>query len=204
MPRKLNNFTLAQKHLISHLESPQFKKREDAESTQSSVPILQRIVELGFITDSSQEGLSLFGYNPSSKLYSRMEERAFVTGFMKHTKALNFVNWMNTYSDKIAFIIVNEPNKNFEPIWWETDIIAPIAVTVSGSSLRPEQIELPNIDTKLFTILPSKQIETSKKEVGLNASTEVDYIACFDPLYGRLASSSKGLYQDILNALNII
>lgn len=50
-------FAAAQKQTLDYLSSAEFKEREDAQTTVSSLPILKKIVEKGFVTDNSQEGI---------------------------------------------------------------------------------------------------------------------------------------------------
>ena len=56
-PKLELSFSEAQEWLIKHLDSAAFKKRENAEDTISSIPILQKIVKEGMITENSQEAL---------------------------------------------------------------------------------------------------------------------------------------------------
>ena len=106
-------FADAQRKMIEYLRSEDFKGREDAQDTIDSTYILEQIINGGIITTQSQEGSISTGFNPDSKLYYRIEERAFITGFMTLEKAHVCMNYINTYTDKVGFIIRSEPSKEF-------------------------------------------------------------------------------------------
>lgn len=197
------NFRRVQRKIIRYLGSQEFKERGDADSTQSSVPILQQIVKLGYLTNNSQEGNINNSYNNKTKTYSREEERAYVSGFMQPDKARNFIEYINTYTDKVAFIIYNEPSDEFYNLFISTTYIPSIALTISGSSKSPNNIPM-SINSKTFPVLPSKIIESEKEQLNLHIQDQLEYVECFDPLYGRLATSNRGLYNDVLNALENI
>ena len=129
-------FADAQRKMIEYLNSKEFKDREDAQDTKSSVAILKQIIKGGIITNQSQEGSVTSGFNPDSKLYYRIEERAFITGFMTLKKAHVCMKYINTYTDKVGFILRSEPSKEFEKEFFEGDTkaMSSIPVTVSGTS----------------------------------------------------------------------
>lgn len=196
-------FIDAQKKMIENLESDEFKEREDAQTTLKSIPILQSIIRGGIITTGSQEGLILNGYNPDSKRYYHIEERAFVDGFMKHVHAVEFIKWINTHTDKLAIMIRKEGSAEFEKEFWSKDLtkIPRIPVTVSGSTLRKGgKLEL-HADTNIFTVMDTKAIEFEQANAHINKSENVDLVVCIDLVYGRKATSARGLYKDILEGL---
>ncbi len=196
-------FEDAKKRMVKYLTSEEFKTREDAENTQDSVPILIKIIQHGFITDNSQEGSISNGYNLDTKMYYHIEERAYVTGFMKQEKARAFVEWINSYTDKVALIIHSEPSKEFETLFYEGDVkaIPSIPVTIQGSSKTKGAITALHPFSKLSTILPTKIVDFERKQVHINKSERVEYVQVFDPKYGRKATSKQGLYADILKGL---
>ena len=196
-------FADAQKKMIEYLSSDEFTSREDAETTVSSVPILKRIVRGGFLTDNSQEGLIMNGFNPDSKRYYHIEERAYVTGFLKSEKALALVAWINSYTDKVAFVIDSDPSKAYDTLFFEGDtkLVPSIPVTVEGSSPTKGKITKLEPATTLTTRLPEKVVEFQKKNVHINKAEKVFYVAVFDPKYGRKAAGVGGLYADILKGL---
>jgi len=196
-------FTEAKNKMIKYLNSKEFKGREDAEDTQSSVEILEQIIKGGLITTGSQEGLISTGFNPDSKRYYRIEERAYINGFMKLEQAYKFIEYINTYTDKVGFIIRSEPSKEFNKEFFEgnTKILSSIPVTVSGTSKTNTTIKILYPATKLQTVLPSSVIDAEKKQIQLNKSEACVYIAVFDPVYGCKATSKQGLYNAVLNGL---
>lgn len=180
------NFNNAKKRMIKYLESDAFKNREDAQTTLKSIKILQKINQLGFITNDSQEGVIETGTiseSPSPKKRKKyvIKERAYVTGFMKRNQSKEFVDRMNSLTDKIAFIIdINKNTDNY------------IAVTTQN-----------NVPfTKIFLNLNIKTFNFIKSEAYLDKDEEVDCVACIDPVYGRLATSKDGLYKDIIKSLS--
>lgn len=194
----VDKFKRAQQLMYKYLTSDEFRNREDAESTQSSVSILQKIIHNGYITNNSQEGTIVTSYTDNK--YFRMEERAYVSGFMHCDKASKFINYINTYTDKVAFAIFSNPSEDYHTKFKSSDYIPSIALTVFGySSESPEQIKLTqSMSTR--TVLPTSIVEFEKEQVHLNG-IKVEYVECFDPRYGRLATAADGLYNDILKAL---
>ena len=198
-------FADAQRKMIEYLNSKEFKDREDAEDTKSSVAILKQIIKGGIITNQSQEGSITTGFNPDSKLYYRIEERAFITGFMKLEKAYVCMKYINTYTDKVGFILRSEPSKEFEKEFFEGDTkaMSSIPVTVSGTSKTNNTI-IKGLEpvTRLQTVLPSSVIDSLKKESHLNKTDSCVFVTVFDPVYGHKATSKAGLYKALLDALN--
>ena len=197
-------FADAQRKMIEYLNSKEFKDREDAEDTKSSVAILKQIIKGGIITNQSQEGSVTSGFNPDSKLYYRIEERAFITGFMTLKKAHVCMKYINTYTDKVGFILRSEPSKEFEKEFFEGDTkaMSSIPVTVSGTSKTNTIIKVLEPVTRLQTILPSSVIDSLKKESHLNKTDSCVFVTVFDPVYGHKATSKAGLYKAVLDALN--
>jgi len=199
-------FAEAQRQMIQYLGSPEFSSREDAKTTLKSIPILQTIIKYGYITDTSQEGLILTGYNSDTKRNYRIEERAYLTGFMKEGAGRKFVDWLNTYTDKGAFIIHSEPSKKFEQLFYgeDTAAIPSVPVTGSGTSIPKQPIRILNPDTRLLTIFPSSLMDATRKQAHINKAENVVYVCCFDPQYGRKASGTKGLYVDCIKGLRSV
>ena len=102
-------FDEAIKHSIDYLNSSEFRNREDAQTTIKSIPLIIKINSMGFLTDNSQEGLILKGYNPDSKNYYEIKERAYISGFMKKENGLELINWINMNTEMTAFEVLNEP-----------------------------------------------------------------------------------------------
>ena len=194
------SFADAQEWLIQHLNSPAFKKRENAEDTISSIPLLQKIVKEGMITQNSQEGTISSGYNKITKIFYKEKQRAYLSGFMKPKESFKFVDWINTYTDKVAFVTavvsidVDDDLRN---------TTTPIAVTVSTGS-NTKLPENPN-DYKKFSVMPQffdeETFESIKRGSNIRNDVNVYFVNVFDPKYGRLASSKDGLYADVLKGL---
>jgi len=195
-------FSDAQKKMIEYLRSEEFKGREDAKDTIDSTHILQKIVKGGIITTQSQEGIISTGFNPDSKRYYRIEERAYIIGFMTLEKAHVFINYINTYTDKVGFIIRSEPSKEFDKEFFEgTKPISGIPVTVSGTSKTNAAIKTLYPFSTLQLVLPSREIDSIKKEAHLNKSDSSVFITILDPVYGRKATNKAGLYNAVLDGL---
>ena len=196
-------FADAQDKMIEYLNSKEFKEREDAEDTQSSVAILNEIIKGGIITTGSQEGIISTGFNPDSKLYYRIEERAFITGFMKLELAHVSMNYINTYTDKVGFIVRSEPSKEFDKEFFEGDTkaLSSIPVTVSGTSKTNTLIKVLHPYSRLQLVLPLSIIDSQKKEAHLNKSDSCVFVTVFDPVYGRKATNKAGLYKAVVDAL---
>jgi len=189
--------------MLKYLDSAEFKGREDAEDTQSSTKLLQAIIKNGYITDGSQEGSIKTGYNEITKRYYRIEERAYVTGFMKDAQAKEFVSLLNTYSDKVAYIARIDSSKAFEESFYKNASATPsIPVTVQGSSPTKTTITKLEPFTHVITVFPEKIMDFERKQIHLNKAEHAAYVICFDPKYGRKAASKNGLYGDILKALS--
>ncbi len=194
-------FATAQKQGIAYLQSDEFKTREDAESTIPSIPILIEITKNGLVTDNSQEGLIVTGFNDDSGRYYRIEERAYVTGVMKTKEAYAFVTKFNETTDKIAFVIHADSSKEFKKKYMGTDPIPNIPVTKSGSSEKGLKfITQMHSDTKIPLVLPAGVFGKPYNEI----TEEVEEVAVIDPVYGRKAASAKGLYKAILQTLKDI
>ena len=192
-------FAAAIKKSITYLSSDEFKGRDDAETTVASIPTLIKINKGGFLTDNSQEGLILKGKNPETKKSYVIKERAYVSGFMPHAAAPKFVEHVNTFSDKVAFIIYSNPSPAFEKAFMSGPVDELPKVTLTISSLGQTPFKE---DTKTFTSLPTKIVNFQKEAVHLNTSEPVDYVQVFDPQYGRKASAPNGLYKAILAGLS--
>jgi hypothetical protein len=117
---------------------------------------------------------------------------------MPHAVATKFVEQINTFSDKVAFIIYSNPSPAFEKAFMggPVDKLPKVTLTISSSGGTPFKE-----DTKTFTVLPTKIVNFQKEAVHLNTSESVDYVQVFDPQYGRKASAPNDLYKAILAAL---
>lgn len=199
-------FKEALKESIKYLESDDFKNREDAEDTLPQIHNLIKINKLGLLTTGSQQGRVYQGYNPDTKRYYEIRERAQLSGFMPRVKALHLIEYLNSHTDKIAFFVHSQPGKEFEKLFYEgnPELIPSIPITVSASSLKKVKFTKFFSDSKNPTIFPESLYNFEKKNAHLNKSEDVLLIIIIDPVYGREAPSSNGLYKDVFNALKSI
>lgn len=199
-PKLELSFSEAQDWLIKHLDSTAFKKRENASNTISSIPILQKIVKEGMITQNSQEGTISKGFSKFNNMFYKIKERAYLSGFILHNNSFKFVDWINTYTDKVAFVTAIIPDDIDHFIRRTT---TPIAVTV-GTSSKNKLTENPT-DYTIDSIIPQSFDEETfhsiKRSSNIKNDVHVDFVNIFDPKYGRLASSKDGLYADVLKGL---
>ena len=197
-PRLNLSFEKAKEWLIQHLASDDFKAREDSGDTISSVPILQEIVRYNMITENSQEGIISKGFNEHSKEFYVIKERAYLSGFMKHPAALKLVNYLNIYTDKVAFITMIVPTE-VEDYLRATK--GNIAVTVEASAKSAERVTNFTTASVAQQFIDESGLTFMKGSLNIHEDVEVDLVMCFDPQYGRLASSKDGLYADVLKGL---
>ena len=199
-------FADAIKRSVEYLNSDEFKTREDAESTLPAIQELVRVNTLGFLTTNSQQGVIEKGYNPDSKRYYEIRERAYLSGFLKADVAQAFLDWMNTYTDKIAFATRFEPGNAFKKLFWEgpRDATPTIPVTIQGGTpTRGKVIQTFDAVTRTPLVMPESTLTFQKKEAHLNQSERVTYVEVIDPQYGRHAMSKRGgLFQDVVKALS--
>lgn len=191
-------FKDAQKFVIKYLESDSFKNREDAETTINTIPLLKTINNNGFITENSQQGINSSGYNSSTGLYYSIKERAYISGFMKTQHAVKFTSWINTHTDKVAFIIY-QVNKNVD---FSKLPFIPVTVTANGK----DKSDLTNFKpyTKIRTVLPENDITFLKKNSKLNLNESIEYISVIDPVYGRKSTNKNGLISDVIHGLSYL
>jgi hypothetical protein len=195
-------FTDAQTKLIEYLSSSDFLHREDTHDTIASIPILENIIKGGFLTENSQEGMCKSGYNTETKRYYRIEERAYLSGFIKRENARKFVEQFNTETDKIAFIIQIDSTKAFDTLFYkEPSAVSSIPVTVSNSATTRSGIKSLYPDSSVKLVWPIRTLNAIKQSVYLNKGEAVEYVVCIDPMYCRKGTSVKGLYKDILKLL---
>jgi hypothetical protein len=204
-------FENALNQTIEYLSSDEFKSREDAQTTLPAIKDLQEVNRKGYLTVDSQQGVIEKGQNSESNhLYSNhfyeIRERAYLDGFMKKEQAYKFIDWLNTYTDKIAFQTYAVPGKEFEKVFNQRldGRIPTIPVTVSASTLnKDETLTKFTPYTAIPTILPKYGVELEKKDAHIKASENVIMVVVIDPIYGRHAMSTPGgLFEDVFKALD--
>lgn len=199
-------FEEAIKHSIEYLKSSEFRDREDAQTTIKSLPILIKINSDGFLTDNSQEGMIIKGYNPDTKTYYEIKERSYITGFLKKEQGHALIHWINMNTEMTAFEVLNEPTDFFENLYMKDSIqyIPNIIVTASRSSKVKEELSKVAFskNTQLIVALPEIIMNNLKKQLKIDKSEKTIYINIFDAKYGRRASSKDGLFHAVLKGLS--
>ncbi len=200
-------FDDARKEMIKYLSSDEFKEREDAETTIPAIQILKEINKAGLLTTNSQTGEDEKGFNKETKRYYHIVERAYIDGFMKRERALKVIEYLNAYTDKIAYFIYVNPDPAFQKLFYEGDVkaVPSIPVTVSGSSSKSNKdIKQLFSATTMPTTLPQSTADFYKKNAKLNKSEDVLWLTFIDPEYGRNALKKDGLFTVVLDALKQI
>ena len=196
-------FINAQTKIIKYLKSSDFSNREDAQDTIPSIPILEKIISNGFISEGSQEGIYKSGYNAKTKMYYKIKERAYLSGFMKRDKARKFVERLNTETNKIAFIVQIDSSDAFNKLFYEgvPEAVSSIPVTVENSATIKSGIKSLYPFSKIKLVIPLQAFNFMKKLAYLDKRNRVEYVVCIDAVYCRRASSVNGLYKDVLKFL---
>lgn len=120
-----------------------------------------------------------------------MSERALLGGFMLRSMAVVFVDWINTYTDKIASVPVYVKNRRNI----NTDNQLPIAIAMIHKGSKKEAFFYING-------YMTPEIESSnREEVHLLPDEDVLSVTIFDPQYGRHAWIKGGLINDVLAGL---
>lgn len=192
-------FATKQKQMINTLKSSEFQEREDAVTTIPSLAFLLEINKLGMITTNSQEGIILEGYNPDSKKYYKIEERAYLEGIMKIEEANRFVAKINETTDKVAFLVRSETCKEYKKLYDENKN-PKIPLTISGTSSTKNGKK----DMKYFTSMPLAIPDVYMQKDFKDISEKVELVFVFDPKYGRKASLKSGLYSAVIQTLKDI
>lgn len=178
-------FVDAQKKMIQTLQSDSFAKRGDSDDTIVDIPTLVQIIKKGFITTDSQPGIEHKGFNQETGNPYHIKERAYVIGYMKRKRGIEFMNQFNLTSDKGCYITsIDGDEKNIHPAEW-------IPLTISNN--KPV--------TRAALSMPMNIFDFYRKEAHIDKSEDVVYIVCYDPVWNRRASSKHGLFHDILHAL---
>ena len=197
-------FSDAQKKMIKVINSAAFKKQPDTGDTISSIPMLEKIIQAGLITDGSQEGLCKSGYNKRENDYYLIKERAYLSGFMPRDKAREFVERLNTETDIIAFITTIDSSKAYDTLFYTNPgATSSIPITIAGSA--DTKSELKNISlsphSKIRFVMPVASFNFSKQQVFLDKEEDVEHVVVIDPVYCHKASSVNGLYKNVVKIL---
>jgi hypothetical protein len=197
-------FDEAKKSMVKYLKSEEFADREDAKTTLPAMKVLQEINKHGYITTNSQIGDDYNGFNPETKNYYRIRERAYLEGFMKKSKALELIEEINSKTDKVAYFMYANPDPEFEKLYFKSSSkeFPKIGVTISGTSKKSvEDIKKYGIFTFLSTVLPLSTFHFYLKQAKINKTENVVWVSIYDPVYGRNALGKNGLFKVVLEAL---
>jgi hypothetical protein len=185
-------FKEALKKSVELFDSKEFieLRREEDPTMIKHLPLLQKINKLGFLTENSQAGRFSKGKHYKDGLPYEIHERAYVSGFMLETKAVEFIKHFNLYTDK---------NVAFVPVCSDTiHLPASLDIPVTYSIHK----KITSIDTHMSTALPNSLFEWYKKFLKINKSEKVVYLFCWDTKWDRLASKENGLFKDIIKTLS--
>ena len=206
------SFDLAKEAMAIHLQSPVFSERENAGNTIGSLDELTTVNRNGLITINSQEGVISQGFNEETKRFWKMKERGYLTGFMRLSRGGKFINWINSNTDKIAFLTAIVSDEDFEAAFTRRSAYrgsAPlesffpsIAVTLEGGSETSFE-DIVNLFSFSHVPLITTQssLDSEKENARLKKEEEVILITLIDPIYGRLCKSPEGLYADVMKGL---
>lgn len=205
------SFDLAKEAMAIHLQSPMFSKKENTGNTIGSLDELTTINRNGFITTNSQEGVIDQGFNKETKRFWKTKERGCLVGLMRLSRGGKFIKWINSNTDKIAFLTDIVNNEDFEAHFTRKaahtgsapleSFFPSIVVTLEGTS----ETSVEDVNLFAYSHLPlirdQRSLDSEKEEVRLKKEEDVILITLIDPTYGRLCKSPEGLYADVIKGL---
>lgn len=185
-------FKDAQKRAIKMFESKEFIEniREEDPSMIKQLPLLKKINELGFLTENSQAGRFSKGKHYIDNNTYEIHERAFISGFMYESKAIEFIKMFNIETNKNAIFVPTCSDSIYMP----SSLDIPITYTVHNNKI--------SVSTHMSTALFNSLFESFKKQLKLNKSEKVVYLFCWDNRWDYLASKRNGLFNDIIKVLS--
>jgi hypothetical protein len=171
-------FRATQKNAVSMFDHPEFIENiKDEDSTMvKHLSILKQINQHGYLTTNSQAG------RKTTTIY----ERSYITGFMMKKDAIKFIKNMNIETDKNA-IHVSINNGVIDPKF-------DIPLTIQKMKNKWE------VFTHMSPTIPLRILNQERKKLNLDDGV---YIFCWDPKWNRNASSSSGLFTDVLKILKL-
>lgn len=181
-------------------------QKEDPEMIHYREDLLS-MNKLGFLTQNSQTGNQQRGHNKETKFRYDIEERSYVSGFMKKDLLTHFFHELSTTTDKIIIIpavCVTNPKSNL------FTFAIPVTISSGKGGRKKEKEKGSNVSqshqkkrivSKVTTDIPKKQLEFFAKEVKLNKSELKDtfYITCIDPMWNR----QSNLFNDVIKSLKV-
>ena len=194
-------FEDAQEAMATYVCSNEFISRED--SKYASTDFLAQINRMGFITLGSQEGIRAQGFNDKTNIFWKNNERGYLSGFMKSTRAKKFIEWFNINTNKIAFkklILAIDVYYNKK---CNSEIDGIIVTTDGGSKKSYDDIICHNFSCINFYI-PDLWFDDEKQKARISADQDVIMVELIDPEYGRLCKEPGGLYGDVIKGLESV
>ena len=172
-------FRATQKNAVSMFDNPEFIANiKDEDSTMvKHLNVLKQINQHGYLTTNSQAGRKI---TTNIIIY----ERAYIIGFMMKKDAIEFIKNMNIETDKNA-IQVSINNGVIDP---KLDI--PLSIEKIKNKWE--------VFTHMSPTIPLRILNQERKKLNLDDGV---YIFCWDPKWNRNASSSSGLFTDVLKIL---
>jgi hypothetical protein len=175
-------FEHAQNKFIEFISSDNFTSKDPNKLNQEK---LIQINKLGFLTIHIQYGNEI-KRNHLDINSTHIEDRAFISGFMKKSMVNNFLKQIRKNSNIIVYEKI--------VTWYQS----PVAIALS---LDNKEIIL---NDKL-TISPNKLDQLKKISLLDNVNNnDICLIHCVDIKFNRLANSSNGLFKHVINALEIV
>lgn len=184
-------FKDAIKYSVQVFSSPEFVERIKTEDPKmvKHLLILKKINANGFLTTESQGGHKWSGTSVVDGQPTTIIERAYLSGFMLETTAAAFIKNIGLLTDKNA-IYVPPCNDN---IHLPVSLDIPVTVTKTKHKYV--------ITTHMSVALPQSVWQSYRKQAHINKTEKVVYIQCWDPKWNNNASSSSGLFTDVLRTL---
>lgn len=182
---------------VKLLSSPEFLQRvkEEDERMVAHLDILRKINQKGFLTVNSQAGIRSTGRSqidgPDFGKPYETNERAYLLGFMLEAEAAEFLKKMSLSTDKNAIFVPFCDDSIYIPR--ELDI--PLTVSKVGANKE-------KIVTHMSIALPESVWNSYRKQARINKSEKVVFLLCWDTKWNRNASSSHGLFTDVLKMLS--
>ncbi len=185
-------FQEAQKKTVEMFSSPAFIQRikEEDDTMLKHLTILQEINAHGYLTIESQAGRKSTGKSVTDGKHYEISERAYIIGFMKEDKAVEFIKQMNTTTDKNALFATYCDDSIYIP----SSLDVPVTITKKEGKME--------INTHLSVALPQSAWHFFRKQVHLNKTEKIVFIECWDPIWNRNASGRSGLFKDVLQVLS--
>ncbi len=184
-------FQDATTYSVEMLSSPDFRTRvqEEDVSMLKHLDILKKINAAGFLTVNSQGGRKSSGISKKDGKPYEIHERAYLMGFMKEEKAVEFLRRINIYTDKNAIFVPYCEDSIYIP----SSLDIPLTVTKKGQSL--------SVNTHTSSALPLSTWTSFRKQANINKSEKIVFVQCWDTKWNRGASTQKGLFKDVLKCL---